>query len=153
MTEAFIWDHNSLHARRTDGEETQRILAEIHNQIVREESRYTYSHKVNLPSCSSEILAMTWMPMHCSLPSSSKLKFPWRVYNLYRAYNLPYWDISNYTGFFFYISLHEHFPKNNCHFFSIHVNQIVSQCIYSIYVIHLCTFFSIVERRWFYHHW
>lgn len=45
MTEAFIWDHNSPTARRTDGEETKKILTEIHNQIVREDRRYIYSHK------------------------------------------------------------------------------------------------------------
>lgn len=50
MTEAFIWDHNTPHTRRTDGEETEKILAEIHNEIVRENRRYTYSHKVYL-SC------------------------------------------------------------------------------------------------------
>jgi alpha-ketoglutarate-dependent taurine dioxygenase len=45
MVEAFIWDYNSPDARRTDREETETILAEIHNQIVREDRRYIYSHK------------------------------------------------------------------------------------------------------------
>jgi alpha-ketoglutarate-dependent taurine dioxygenase len=45
MVEAFVWDHGSPEARRTEEEETQQILSEIHSQIVREDRRHTYSHK------------------------------------------------------------------------------------------------------------
>ena len=58
MTEAFVWDQGSAVARRTGREETEQILSEIHNQIVRDNRKWIYSHKVSISEAESETTSM-----------------------------------------------------------------------------------------------
>ena len=46
MTEAFIWDLGTEKQRLTKWPETSEILEEIHNEIVKDNRRLIYSHKV-----------------------------------------------------------------------------------------------------------
>ena len=46
MVEAFILDYGSPDARRTEPGEIGEILSDIHRQIVRDNRRHVYSHKV-----------------------------------------------------------------------------------------------------------
>ena len=48
MTQAFIWDSGSIVERLTDWPETKEILAEIDSEVIRDNGKYTYSHKVML---------------------------------------------------------------------------------------------------------
>lgn len=56
MTEAFIWDHGTENQRITQWPETGKILQEIHEEIVKENRRLIYSHKVRciLRKCALE---------------------------------------------------------------------------------------------------
>ena len=46
MTEAFIWDYETENQRLTQRAETAKILQEIHNEIIKDDRRLIYSHKV-----------------------------------------------------------------------------------------------------------
>ena len=46
MTEAFIWDKDMQTERRTDKEETKKLLDEIRNEIEKDNKRLVYSHEV-----------------------------------------------------------------------------------------------------------
>ena len=46
MTEAFIWDKDTQIERRTDKEETKKLLDEIRNEIEKDNKRLVYSHEV-----------------------------------------------------------------------------------------------------------
>ena len=46
MTDAFIWDYGTENQRTTQWPETAQILQEIHNEIVKDNRRLIYSHKV-----------------------------------------------------------------------------------------------------------
>ena len=48
MTEAFIWDYGTDKQRVTEYKETVKLLQEIHDEIVKDNRRLIYSHKVNL---------------------------------------------------------------------------------------------------------
>ena len=46
MTEAFIWDKDTPKERRTDKEETKKLLDEITKEIEKDDKRLVYSHEV-----------------------------------------------------------------------------------------------------------
>jgi len=46
MTSSFVYDWGSPEARFTEWPETQKLLQEIHNQVVRDNRQYIYQHKV-----------------------------------------------------------------------------------------------------------
>ena len=48
MTEAFIWDNETENQRLTNRAETAKLLQEIHNEIIKDDRRLIYSHKVIL---------------------------------------------------------------------------------------------------------
>ena len=47
MTEAFGWEDGCGGVKSTAPQETEQILSEIHHQIVREDRKWVYSHKVS----------------------------------------------------------------------------------------------------------
>ena len=46
MTDSFMYDWSTATARTTQWLETRQILLEIHNQIIRDDRKYIYQHKV-----------------------------------------------------------------------------------------------------------
>lgn len=46
MTESFVWDYGTESQRVTSDHETMQILQEIHNEIVKDNRKLIYSHKV-----------------------------------------------------------------------------------------------------------
>ena len=46
MTEGFVWDYNTPDARWSTAQEMQQILAEIHNEFVKNNGERQYNHKV-----------------------------------------------------------------------------------------------------------
>ena len=47
MTDAFIWDYGQPTERWTTTHETNSILTEIHEEIVKDNRSLLYSHKVS----------------------------------------------------------------------------------------------------------
>lgn len=48
MTECFAWDYGEPTQRFTDYKETEKILNEIHHEIVKDGGKLQYSHHVNI---------------------------------------------------------------------------------------------------------
>ena len=46
MTECFIWDYEESNARVASAEETAEILAEIHEEFVKDNGAIQYVHNV-----------------------------------------------------------------------------------------------------------
>ena len=47
MTEAFVWNYGTKEQRFTEWPETVEILREIYKEIVKDDRRLVYSHKVS----------------------------------------------------------------------------------------------------------
>lgn len=48
MTTAFVWDLGSDKERMTERSETVKLIKEIYQEIVKDERRLIYSHKVHV---------------------------------------------------------------------------------------------------------